>query len=98
MVVRHDGQVCIVKWYDNKPVILASSVEGAEPLGQCRRWCKKTKQYILVDRPHVVESYNQSMGGVDFLDRIISDFSTHSKVDSETDFSPLRFSNGCFLD
>lgn len=32
MMVRDDGQVAVIKWYDNKSVVLASSVEGAEPV------------------------------------------------------------------
>ncbi|KAI5725809.1 hypothetical protein M8J77_020442 [Diaphorina citri] len=33
--VRGDGQICIVKWFDNKPVLLVSSKEGMNPLDEC---------------------------------------------------------------
>ena len=72
MIVRDDQQVAVVKWFDNKPVVLASSVDGPTPITPCRRWCKKTKQYIMVNRPHLIQAYNENMGGVDFLDRVIA--------------------------
>lgn len=78
--VRGDGQIAIVKWYDNKPVILASSVEGKLPMGQCRRWSKKDKEYVPVSRPLIVESYNENMGGVDMLDRIIATYRQNAKT------------------
>ena len=28
------------------------------------------KEYIMVNRPHVITAYNENMGGVDFLDRV----------------------------
>ena len=70
--VRNDGQICVLKWFDNKPVVLASSVEGKEPEDICRRWSKKDKVYIPVNRPVAVKNYNSFMGGVDLLDRVIS--------------------------
>ncbi|CAK1585648.1 unnamed protein product [Parnassius mnemosyne] len=68
-LVRSDGIVACLKWFDNKPVIMASSVDSKEPINKCRRWCKKTKQYIQIDRPFAIEQYNTMMGGVDMLDR-----------------------------
>lgn len=71
-VVRNDGQVAIIKWLDNKPVILATTIHGAEPKDKCRRWSKTENRYIEVDRPIVVKYYNDKMGGVYLLDRMIS--------------------------
>ncbi|KAI5709629.1 hypothetical protein M8J76_004584 [Diaphorina citri] len=70
--VRGDGQICIVKWFDNKPVLLVSSKEGMNPLDECRRYSKAEGEHIQVPRPLIVKSYNENMGGVDFLDRVIS--------------------------
>uniref|UniRef100_A0A3B4GR65 PiggyBac transposable element-derived protein domain-containing protein n=1 Tax=Pundamilia nyererei TaxID=303518 RepID=A0A3B4GR65_9CICH len=58
----------IVKWYDNKAVLLASSFIGPEPVERCRRWLKEKKEYVEVDRPHIVKVYNHNMGGVDLAD------------------------------
>ncbi|XP_054259872.1 piggyBac transposable element-derived protein 3-like [Macrosteles quadrilineatus] len=71
-IVRDDGQIAIVKWFDNKPVLLTSSIHGCEPKDVCRRWCKKEKRYVQVERPYIIKKYNECMGGVDLLDRMIS--------------------------
>uniref|UniRef100_A0A1B6IDW9 PiggyBac transposable element-derived protein domain-containing protein n=1 Tax=Homalodisca liturata TaxID=320908 RepID=A0A1B6IDW9_9HEMI len=71
-VVRDDEQICVVKWYDNKPVIVASSNEGTFPPDICHRWDKKNKVYVDVSRPSSIRNYNANMGGIDLLDRLIS--------------------------
>lgn len=72
--VRNDGQIAIIKWFDNRPVTLISSKQGKMPQDQCRRWSKKDREYIMVNRPAAVKDYNANMGGVDFLDRVISTY------------------------
>nr|XP_039255146.1 piggyBac transposable element-derived protein 3-like [Styela clava] len=61
----------VVKWYDNKAVLLASSYAGVEPVDKCERWSKVKKEYIQVDRPNIVKIYNQHMGGVDLSDMLM---------------------------
>lgn len=34
----------IVKWFDNKAVLLASSLIGPDPVDRCRRWSKEKKE------------------------------------------------------
>ncbi|CAK1594464.1 unnamed protein product [Parnassius mnemosyne] len=60
-----------VAWKDNKVVNLASSFVGEMPKAQVRRYDKKTKQYITIDRPNIVGEYNRHMGGVDLIDSIM---------------------------
>lgn len=79
-VVRDDGQISVVKWFDNKPVILASSIHGKDPVDKCRRWSKQQKIYVEVNRPSIVKEYNDSMGGVDLLDRIISYYRINART------------------
>ncbi|XP_037514183.1 piggyBac transposable element-derived protein 3 isoform X1 [Rhipicephalus sanguineus] len=66
-----DG-ICLVKWVDNKPITYASSHIGKDPVGECKRWCKKEGVYKDVPRPAIVEEYNKNMRGADLCDRMVS--------------------------
>lgn len=69
-VTTEDGKICLVKWYDNKPVLMMSAVHASEPEDTCQRWDKKLKQYVTILRPSIVREYNSKMGGVDLVDRM----------------------------
>jgi hypothetical protein len=71
--------VALVKWYDNRPVALASNFVGIGKADEVRRWDKKTNSYIMVHRPEIVKLYNASMGGVDKIDQLISLYRTFIK-------------------
>lgn len=70
--VRDDDKVCLLKWKDNKSVILLSTCVGSEPRQSCMRWSKDAKKKIEVDMPAVVSNYNKFMGGTDLCDRYIA--------------------------
>lgn len=55
----------IVKWVDNKPVLLGSTVHGIEPKETVKRFSKSAKTKIDVICPAIVKQYNRHMGGVD---------------------------------
>ena len=69
---RH-SEVSVVKWYDNKPVHLASSYCAVTPIDKCQRWDGTTRKYVKVDPPppRIVRDYNKSMGGVDLADMFL---------------------------
>ena len=69
---RSDGNVEAVKWNDNSVVTLLSNVDSVDPLGKTSRRVKG-KGEAKVDYPYIVKSYNVGMGGVDLLDRALSD-------------------------
>ncbi|XP_045889736.1 piggyBac transposable element-derived protein 3 isoform X2 [Micropterus dolomieu] len=71
-VTRGDGKVCVVKWYDIKPVLMVSTVHAEEPKDTCQRWSKMDKQYVNVTRPSIVREYSSKMGGLDLRDRMMS--------------------------
>lgn len=71
-VVSDGKHMCLVKWYDNKPITLMSSFIGIQPEGECKRWSKKDSKFITIKCPAVVKHYNENMGGVDMNDRYIS--------------------------
>lgn len=47
-VSTKDGKLCVVKWYDNKPVLMMSAVHGTQPEDTCQRWDRKLKEYVSV--------------------------------------------------
>lgn len=63
--------VSTVSWKDNKTVNLASTFVGEKEKTKARRWDKKNKKYIHIDRPHIVSEYNRHMGCVDLIDSIM---------------------------
>lgn len=70
--VRSDRKMCLVKWKDNKSVLVLSTAFGVAPEGSCQRWSKDEKKKVKVPQPHAVAEYNQFMGGVDLIDRFVS--------------------------
>lgn len=71
-LVSDDGDVVLVKWLDNKTVSFASNFVGIGEEDKVKRWDKKTKNYINVNRPQVTKDYNSGMGGVDLFNRFIA--------------------------
>ena len=70
--VREDDKACIVKWKDNKSVLLLSSCVGSEPESTCKRWSREENKKVDIPQPSVVQLYNNKMGGVDLCDRFLS--------------------------
>lgn len=71
-VTRADGKLCVVKWFDNKSVLLSHTVHSVDPEDTCQRWSKKEKRYITVKHPSIMREYHTNMGGVDLSDRMIN--------------------------
>ena len=69
----------VVKWYDNRAVILASTCSGAQPLLTVDRYDRRKKQTVGIQCPSIVKKYNQCMGRVDLLDALISYYRIHLK-------------------
>ncbi|CAH1965230.1 unnamed protein product [Acanthoscelides obtectus] len=79
-LVRQDEKMVLVKWFDSRPVQMASSKCGSEPLGECKRWSKSDNKYIQIPQPNVIKEYNAFMGGVDLLDRVIGKYCMRSRT------------------
>ena len=68
--VSESGDVAIVRWQGNNVVNVAPTF-----VGMGKRWSKKNKANIDVDYPEIIKYYNDFMGGVDLMDRLISYYS-----------------------
>ena len=69
---RCDEKAGIVRWNDNSVVTIGSNAYGVEPIGNVMRWIKgKGKENV--QQTAVIAAYNRRMGGVDLLDRALSD-------------------------
>nr|XP_020445108.1 piggyBac transposable element-derived protein 3-like [Monopterus albus] len=101
-VSTEDGKLCVVKWNNNKPVLMMSVVHGIQPEDTCQRWDKKLKQYVAVSRPSIVREYNLKMGGVDLADRMISYYRMSARTKKWTirmlmHFTDLALANSWLL-
>lgn len=74
------NDIAIVKWKDNKSVLMASNCTGVGEATHVKRWDKNTKTYVNISAPTVIEQYNQKMGGVDILDQQIEYYRTFIKT------------------
>lgn len=53
-IISKDGEVILTKWYDNKPVIMASNYLGIGNQDSCKRWDKEEKKFIQARRPDML--------------------------------------------
>lgn len=97
MIVRNDGRIAIVTWFDRKPILIASAAHGIEQLDKCRRWDKRTKSYIEVERPEIIRQYNSKMGGVDLCDRMLSYYRMKTRTRKWTIRTILHFFDLCVI-
>lgn len=78
MAVSEDG-IAITKWFDNKPVLVASNFVADGRTDMCKRWDKVSRDYINVTRPEAISLYNFNMGGVDKLDFLLSIYRSYRR-------------------
>ncbi|GBL80675.1 hypothetical protein AVEN_225328-1 [Araneus ventricosus] len=50
-IVRNDKRCCLVKWFDNRGVLLLSTESGKLPMEKCSRWSKKEKKILRYQPP-----------------------------------------------
>ena len=69
---RSASNLKIVRWNDNSVVTIGSNAYGVEPVGNAKRWIRGKGRGNITE-PAVIAAYNRGMGGVDLLDRALSD-------------------------
>lgn len=62
----------LVKWLDNKEVLVCSNFAGVNPVQQIERYDRKKKETSYVTCPNVIKFYNMWMGGVDLADQLVA--------------------------
>lgn len=71
LTVLKSVPVTVVKWLDNKDVVLASTYAGKLPEDTAHRWNRSENTRIEIPRPNCIKEYNKFMGGVDLLGSFI---------------------------
>ena len=61
------------KWNDNVVVTVASNCQTHTPVNAMRR-CVRAQLVNNVQQPHLIHAYNQGMGGVDLMDRMLAPY------------------------
>ena len=44
--ISRDGKVALVKWYDNRPVVMASNFVGVGTMDEVQQWNKKEARFV----------------------------------------------------
>lgn len=83
------NQLVVATWFDNKLVLMLSNYVRIDPAGKCKRYDRKQKKKIDVDRAAAVVIYNTFMGRVDKTDMLLSLY--RSKIRSKQWFHWLGF-------
>ena len=78
--VSKEKDICVVSWFDNSAVTLASSFTGAKPIDYVKRWSVAEKKFVMICCPACVQVYNEFMGGVYKLDGLIAYYRIRSKT------------------
>ena len=71
-IVIRDNKIAFIRSFDKKPISIASSAHGKDPLDAFTRWLKKDKVYVEITRPAINHVYNEKMGGIDLCDRMVT--------------------------
>lgn len=69
-----NDNISILRKKDTKIFHTISTYAAAEPEDIVQRYDRKEKKYIEVNRPFVIKEYNNFMGGVDLMDRMIAHY------------------------
>lgn len=74
--VDNEADVVVVKWVNNKVIILASSCAAVRPFKKVRRFSREERSIVGVPCPNVVSQYSVHMEAVDLADMIVALYHT----------------------
>ncbi|KAF2882664.1 hypothetical protein ILUMI_23507 [Ignelater luminosus] len=72
LTLDRENGVSLIRWLDNNVVILASTQYVVNPVGSVKRFSRKEKKIIQVQRPYASGEYNKYIGGTDATDKNVS--------------------------
>ena len=84
-----------VKWYDNRPVYLASTYQNSQPACDVKRWDFTENIERDIKCPAIVPEYNRFMGQTDNIGRLLSLY--RIKIDCRKRFNLKIFFHYCDL-
>lgn len=70
--ITKGGDITVVRWQDNGIVNVASTFMGVGQPKNVKRWSESSKQHVDIPCPEIITQYNESMGGVDKMDFLLS--------------------------
>ena len=88
-------KIHVIKWYDNRPVYIASTYKTSQPVGKVPRWNFEKNEEIDVVCPNQVPEYNSFMGQTDNIGRLLSLY--RIKIDNRKRFYLKIFFHYCDL-
>ena len=65
--------IFLTSWNENSVCQVMSYCHQVEPTGKVQRWVKGKGQ-VQVSQPNVIKAYNEGMGGVDMMDRLLESY------------------------
>ncbi|KAL1480237.1 hypothetical protein MTO96_051205 [Rhipicephalus appendiculatus] len=69
-----DGLVYACRWNDNAVVTVSSNHLSHEPVGSAKRFSRRSNKKVDIPQPHLIKKYNEGMGGVDVMDRLLGSY------------------------
>ncbi|KAL3248169.1 hypothetical protein MRX96_056582 [Rhipicephalus microplus] len=69
-----DGAVYACRWNDNAVVTVSSNHLSHEPVESAKRFSRRSNKKVDIPQPHLIKKYNEGMGGVDVMDRLLGSY------------------------
>ncbi|KAH6930720.1 hypothetical protein HPB50_017864 [Hyalomma asiaticum] len=70
--ITKGGDITVVRRQDNGIVNVASTFVGIGQPKNVKRWSESSKQHVDIPCPKIITQYNESMGGDDKMDFLLS--------------------------
>ena len=69
-----------LEWHDNECAQVCFNHSDPSAMSTIQRWDEARKKHVNIKFPNTIKEYNESMGGVDLADMLISVYRTHFKT------------------